>query len=60
MASVTMEISGAFTKKIDLSTPSNPMRELMVSEAERWREMEKTAAAKKSLAGRLSSLFGHR
>jgi hypothetical protein len=58
MSSVTMEMSGAFTKKIDLPAPSTTMRELMVAEAERWRQMEKSAlAARKSLGNRLSSLF---
>ncbi|HTW50112.1 MAG TPA: hypothetical protein VMD92_19295 [Acidobacteriaceae bacterium] len=59
MSSVTMEMNGAFANKIDLSTPSNTMRELIAAEAERWRQMEKDAAnAKMSLASRLSSLFG--
>jgi hypothetical protein len=60
MSSVTMDVNGAFANKIDLSAPSNTMRELMTTEAERWRQMEATlAAGKKSLTDRLglSSLF---
>jgi post-segregation antitoxin (ccd killing protein) len=61
MSSVTMDMNGAFAKKIDLSAPSSNMRELIATEAERWRQMEReAAAAKKSLADRLglSALFG--
>lgn len=59
MSSVSMEMGGSFTPKIDLSAPSKTMRELIANEAERWRQMEKdAAAAKKSLTDRLSSLFG--
>jgi hypothetical protein len=58
MSSISVEMNGAFAKKIDLTTPSKSMRELMVTEAERWREMEKNAqSAKKSLSDRLASLF---
>jgi len=62
MSSVTMEMNGGFAQKIDLSTPSKTMRELMAAEAERWRQNEKqiAPAAKKSLPGRFSSLFGSR
>jgi hypothetical protein len=59
MSSVTMDVKGAFANKIDLSAPSRTMRELIDTEAERWRQMEREAiTAKKSLTERLSSLFG--
>lgn len=59
MSSVTMNVNGTFANKIDLSAPSKTMRELMTTEAERWREMERSAvSAKKSLTSRLSSMFG--
>jgi hypothetical protein len=59
MSSVTIDVNGAFANKIDLTVPSRTMRELMATETERWRQMEKSAvAAKKSLASRLSTLFG--
>jgi hypothetical protein len=59
MSSVTMDVNGTFANKIDLSAPSRTMRELIDAEAERWRQMEQDAAAsKKSLANRLSSMFG--
>jgi hypothetical protein len=59
MSSVTMELNGAFDKKIDLAVPAT-MRELISAEAERWRQMEqKGAAGRKSLTDRLglSSMF---
>jgi hypothetical protein len=60
MSSVTMDVKGTFASKIDLSAPSRTMRELMNTESERWRQTERAAviAKKKSLAARLSSLFG--
>jgi hypothetical protein len=58
MSSVTMDINGAFTRKIDLSAPSTTMRELMANETERWRQMEQTLkTGKKSLTDRLTSLL---
>jgi hypothetical protein len=58
MSSVTMNVNGAFASNLDLSSPSKTMRELIDNEAERWRQMEKTAvSAKKSLASRWLSLF---
>jgi hypothetical protein len=60
MSSVTMDIGAAFDKKIDFASPSPAMRELMAAEAERWRQMEEAAAAKKPVANRFgfSALFG--
>jgi hypothetical protein len=58
MSSVSMEMNGGFASKIDLSSPSKTMRELITAESERWRQMERNAvSAKKSLADRLSSLL---
>ncbi|HTV13164.1 MAG TPA: hypothetical protein VME68_00535 [Acidobacteriaceae bacterium] len=58
MSSVTMEMNGGFTQKIDLSAPSKAMRELIATEAERWRQTEQqTLSARKSLTHQLSSLF---
>jgi hypothetical protein len=57
MSSVTMDVNGGFANKIDLSTPSNSMRELITTEAERWREMEKDAAGAKSLLARYLSFW---
>jgi hypothetical protein len=60
MSSVTMDVKGAFANKLDLSAPSRTMRELIDTEAERWRQMGQEAViAKKSLAERLSALFRH-
>lgn len=62
MSSVTMDIGATFEKKIDFASSSPTVRELMAAEAERWRQMEQEAPARKTLADRLgiSALFGRR
>jgi hypothetical protein len=60
MSSATMDIEAVFVKKIDFAPPSTTMRELMAAEAERWRQMEEDAEAKKQMANRRGflAMFG--
>lgn len=60
MSSVTMDIGAAFEKKLDFAAVSPTMRELMMAEAERWRQMAEDAAANKPSGSRrgFSALFG--
>ena len=56
MSSVTVEMTGAFNSRTDLSAPvSESMRDLISSEAERWRQMHENSqkSASKSIFGRL-------